>query len=180
VTGLLCYYTTIEGYDADGNSFCYNAQKAAVGSTAALVGAIAGAKDGAAGNLVESKEKTKIIVRLFDYVFYRVYKVYAGRKNVLADSFASSLLSLIQFLTLFDVMFAVKMFWDFNIPDKGYFIPVIVLIVALNWYRYERDFDAEKYENRRKDEEPIKRKRNGWLIALYLIWSFLFPVTYEY
>src|SRR5690606_40347585 len=41
-------YSTIEGYQADGGQFGYNAQKAAIGSAGSIAGGIAGAKGGAA------------------------------------------------------------------------------------------------------------------------------------
>jgi hypothetical protein len=41
-------YSTIEGYQADGGQFGYNAQKAAISSAGSIAGGIAGAKGGAA------------------------------------------------------------------------------------------------------------------------------------
>ena len=49
--------------------------------------------------------------------------------------------------------------------------------MAYNWYRYERDFNIEKHEERFGTESVSKRRKKGWLIVLWFVVAVLVPVS---
>jgi uncharacterized membrane protein len=67
---------------------------------------------------------------------------------------------------------------DYPFPNKFAFLPLLVILGIINWYLYERNFDAEKVKRQWEEESTEKRTRNGWLIGMYLMVSFLIPVVY--
>jgi hypothetical protein len=120
------------------------------------------------------------IVSLFDYIHYRIYQFFKERGDNVPEWKGTLILSLMQSFTVIDVMVIVKIIHDYSFPSKFAFLPLLIVAGAINWYRYERNFDGEKLENRWKDEATQVRKRNGWFIGLYLLASFLIPAAYGY
>jgi hypothetical protein len=120
------------------------------------------------------------MVYFFDYTFYRIYKFYIAQGNKLADSFASSLLTVMQCFAIIDIMVIVKIIRDYTFPNKFVFVLLFVVVGGFNWYRYERKIDIEQLSSQWKDEEQSKRTRNGWLIGIYLVVSLLIPAVYGY
>lgn len=118
---------------------------------------------------------------LFDYIFYRIYKFFRDRGDGIPETAGSLLLSLIQFLTILDIMVIVKMIYDYPFPDnKYYFLPPLILLGVINWFRYEGNFDVSQLDAKWKDEEQSKKVKNGWLIGLYLLVSLFIPAVYGY
>lgn len=117
------------------------------------------------------------IISLFEYIHYRVYKFFKGKGDNISEFTATLVLSIIQCLTLLDIIVIIRIFYAFPLPEKIFILPIIIISGAINWYLYERDFDMEKLDTRWGGEDKKERVRNGWLISLYLLFSFLIPVT---
>jgi len=115
------------------------------------------------------------MINLFDYIFYRVYKFYQKRDGTPAI-YASAVLSAMQFFLLLSTLALIRLFIDFPIPQKYFVIPIILLIIGINWFRYERDFDFKKLEVKWGEENSSQRKQRGWLIVVSLISLILFPI----
>lgn len=116
------------------------------------------------------------LLLLFEYIHYRVYKFFEGKGDNISEFTATLVLSIIQCLTLLDILVITRIFYEFPLPEKIFILPIIFISGAINWYLYERNFDIEKLENRWGGEDKKKQIRNGWLIGLYLLLSFLVPV----
>lgn len=116
------------------------------------------------------------MIRFFDYIFYRIYLAYK-QKDDLPGPTASIVISIIQFFTLFSLFALLRLFYDTPLPSKYYVLPLIGGIMIYNWYKYERNLNIEKFDNQWQDEEKSRKKRNGWLIVLYIILSIMFPIT---
>ena len=115
------------------------------------------------------------MVRLFDYVFYRVYKFYQKRDST-PQIYASGVLSVMQFFLLLCIVAIIRLFFDFPIPPKYYIIPISVLLIGINWYRYERDFDFKELETLWAAETDDQKRQRGWLLVVSLISFILFPI----
>jgi len=115
------------------------------------------------------------MTNLFDYIFYRVYKAYQKRDDTPAV-YASGVLSVMQFFILLSVLAIIRLVVDFPIPQKYFVIPIIILLIGINWYKYERDFDFKKLESKWEEENVNQRKWRGWLIVICLIIVVLFPI----
>jgi hypothetical protein len=126
-------------------------------------------------NLGSRGEIKKYMIDLFDYIFYRVYKFYQKRDSTPAI-YASAVLSLMQFFSLLSILAIVRLFYDFPIPQKYFIIPIILILIGINWFRYERDFDFKKLEGRWREENCRQRRQKGWLIVVSLITIVLFPI----
>jgi uncharacterized membrane protein YhaH (DUF805 family) len=117
---------------------------------------------------------------LFDYTFYRIYKFYSGKGNSFADSFASSLLTVMQCFAIIDIMVIVKLIHDYTFPNKLVFVFLFLVVGGFNWYRYEKRVDIQKLDSQWKDEQQSTKVRNGWMIVLYLITALLIPAVFGY
>jgi hypothetical protein len=110
---------------------------------------------------------------LFDYVFYRIYRFFNDKGDLVPETKGLVLLSLIQFVTILDMMIFVKIFYEYPIPKKYYFIPLLLVVGAQNWYRYDKNLDLERLNRQWRGEQKGIRVRNGWLVGIYLLVSFL-------
>lgn len=115
------------------------------------------------------------MINLSDYIFYRVYKAYQKRDNAPAI-YASGVLSVMQFFSLLSILAIIRLFVDFPIPQKYFIIPIILLLIGMNWFRYERDFDFKNLEAKWGEENSSQRKQRGWVIVGSLIFLILFPI----
>ena len=115
------------------------------------------------------------MINLFDYIFYRVYKAYQKRDGTPAI-YASGVLSVMQFFSLLSMLAIIRLFIDFPIPQKFFILPIILLLIGINWFRYERDFDFKKLEAKWGEENSSQRKQRGWLLVVSLITLILFPI----
>ena len=115
------------------------------------------------------------MINLFDYIFYRVYKAYQKRDGTPAI-YASAVLSVMQFFSLLSMLAIIRLFIDFPIPQKYFILPIILLLIGINWFRYERDFDFKKLEAKWGEENSSQRKQRGWLLVVSLITLILFPI----
>jgi hypothetical protein len=120
------------------------------------------------------------MISLFGYIHYRVYLFFKEKGDNAPEFKGTLILSLIECFTIMNVMVIVKIIHDYPFPDKLAFLPLLIVTGVLNWYKYKRDFDADKIERRWKNEAPSMRIRNGWLIGAYIVVSFLIPVIYGY
>lgn len=120
------------------------------------------------------------IQSFFDYIFYRIYKFSKERGDTTPTTNGILLLSLMQFLTILDLLVFIRIFYSFPLPSKWYIIPLITFPAIINWLRYERNFDIEKLHQRWQNEDKKKKVRHGWLISLYLLVSFLIPAAHGY
>jgi len=113
---------------------------------------------------------------IFDYIFYRLYLFFATRGSS-PQTPASLVLSLVQFLTLLDMVFIAQYIIDFSIPSKYYFLPTILAFGGMNWYRYERAFNIELFTEKWGHESNLSKVKRGWWIGLYVSITFLFPLV---
>ena len=116
------------------------------------------------------------VISLFEYIHYRIFLFFKGREDNISEFTATLVLSLMQFLTIINIIFIVQLIHDFPIPSKFAFLPLLIVLGIVNWYLYERNFDAEKVERKWEEEDVEKRKRTDWLIGIYILVSFLFPM----
>lgn len=115
------------------------------------------------------------MINLFDNIFYIVYRFYQKRDGTPAI-YASGVLTLMQFLALIDLMFLSQLFYKFEVPSKFVFIPVLILLIAMNWFKYERNYDLKNLEARWEKLEAGKRKERGWLLVVSLVSLVLLPI----
>jgi len=118
------------------------------------------------------------MIRLFDYIFYRIYNFFREKDNFIPETKASGTLSLLQFFTILDVLVLIRIVYPFPLPDNIYFLPVILGLGFMNWNRYERGFDIEELVKSWSGEEISRRRKNGWLIVMYMIVSVLVIAIY--
>lgn len=115
---------------------------------------------------------------IFDYTFYRIYAYFKSKNDNMPETKGSFILSLIQFLTILDLMTLAQLFYSFENPPKYYALIVLLLFGIINWYIYEHNFDEEKYDKQWENENKTQKTKRGWLVVIYLLGSFLLPVIY--
>lgn len=116
----------------------------------------------------------------FDYIHYRIYKFSKERGDNAPETNGTLILSLMQCFTVLDIMVLVQIIHDYDFPNKFAFLPLLVVVGVFNWMRYERNFDAKNVEDRWKNETTRQQIKNGWLIGLYMLVTFLTPPVYGY
>jgi len=108
------------------------------------------------------------MVKLFDYVFFRIYEYYKSYGSDLTHQYSSGLVSLIQGLTIVTGIGLTSLVWPKLMFTKNYYaLFIFIPIMIINWYRYERNFSYEKWSEKWKNEKKHLRTRKGWLIVVY-------------
>ena len=116
------------------------------------------------------------MVNLFDYIFYRAYRFYNKRDGTPAI-YASGILSVMQFFSLLSALAIFRLIVNFPIPQKYFIIPIVMILIGINWYRYERNFDIKKLDEKWSKEGVTQKRWKGWLIVASTIFFILFPIT---
>lgn len=117
--------------------------------------------------------------KLFDYIFYRVFKRAILTNGAAPAADGAIFVTLIQVLTIVDIMLVIKLVHPYDIPGLFYwFVPMIVIISSVNWIRY-KDFRTFN-ENAKIWPHETKRvsRRNGLFIVVYFLFSSLFFLGY--
>jgi len=120
------------------------------------------------------------MMKICDYIYYRFYLFFLGRKDNTPETTAWIFLSLIHFFSLLTMITVIRFSWEFPLPHKFYIIPLALLIGTWNWYRYERNFEMKSFDQQWSDERPSDKKRNGYLIAAFSAFVILFPMIIGY
>lgn len=124
--------------------------------------------------------KMSKVISVFDYVHFRIYNFSKQKGDSSPETNGTLILTLLQCFTILDLMIAVQIIHDYPFPSKYAFLPLLAIVGIVNWYRYERNFDAQKIEGKWQSEGKKNRVRNGWLIAVYMLIAFLIPPLYGY
>jgi hypothetical protein len=127
--------------------------------------------------LAATREYINWMMNFFDYVFYRWYLIY-NREERDPTLSASLIVSAYQLLTIIFLTLLASRLFHFEIPNTNYIYPLIAIFYAINWYKYERDFDFEVLKNRWENESKKQKKVRGFFLVAYLIIVFLTPFIY--
>jgi hypothetical protein len=116
------------------------------------------------------------VLAVFDYVFYRIYKFFRDKGDDLPKTKGSTILTLMQSLLAFDLVYLITSFGKLDLPGKFYFVALGVVIGIANWLRYERSRLIIDLEARWKTEDSRIRKQRGWYISMCLTFAVLLPI----
>ncbi|WOK09797.1 hypothetical protein RT717_02415 [Imperialibacter roseus] len=116
-------------------------------------------------------------MKLFDYVFYRWFKLYAKSDNDPHLS-ASLIVTAYQVLTIINIVTFGCVAGGLEVPGNQYAYLLIIVFFVLNYLRYERNFDVRILEAYWCNEPAHRRKIRGWILYSYLAVMFLAPWTY--
>jgi uncharacterized membrane protein YidH (DUF202 family) len=118
-------------------------------------------------------------MRLFDYVYYRIYEVFKRNKDLSPQLAASILLSLIQFLFLVDVLVWLDYFIQFDKETFRYLIYALMIALSIyNWNRYERSHYYKELESKYSKEKIGNSLPLGILIVVTVVLLFIILVVY--
>lgn len=112
--------------------------------------------------------------KLFDYIFYRVFKRAILRNGAAPAADGAIFVTLIQVLTIVDIMLVIKLVYPYDIPGLFYwFVPMIVIISSVNWIRY-KDFRTLMKMPR---FGPMKQKGYRGEMDFLLLYIFFFRAS---
>ncbi len=116
------------------------------------------------------------MLKIFDYIFYRIYFFYKSQSFDIMEIYASALVSLAQSFTLLTIFSIISLGVDITAFSKFYGLLVIIPLLIFNWHRYERNFDIEEFVMQWAGETSSEKKMKGWLIVVYFAIIVLTPV----
>ncbi len=115
------------------------------------------------------------MLSLFDYIFYRAYKLGLGRSKA-PIAYAAGIVSVSQFFALLTLFAFLKSFFGFSeLPNNFIYVVLVVLFLGLNWYRYERNPRLDEMNKRWGDEEQNKKLIRGWVIVFCIAFLVITP-----
>jgi len=75
------------------------------------------------------------------------------------------------------MVFALRLFWDFPLPQKVFFIPIAILLLILNWIRYERRSRIDDMKKKWENEQYRQKSIRGWIIVLTVLGLIAMPAV---
>ena len=113
----------------------------------------------------------------FDYVFYRMAKVYKGTKDNSPEFAAVCLLSLLQCLNLFSIIIINWQIFHYSQTINKLVIGIIMVVwIILNAIRYNKlnyDILNEKWGN----EAATTKKKKGTIVIIYILLSITLVIA---
>jgi hypothetical protein len=117
------------------------------------------------------------MLRIFDYIFLRVYDYFSGKRDPVPETKGTVIVSLMQYCTVLDCLVVVRIIYPFPWPNTFYVFAILIPILVINAFHYE-NMDIQKVRLKWGNEEEKVRVRNGWIISLYVVASALIPIVY--
>ncbi len=129
----------------------------------------------------------KVILNLYDYIFYRVYSFFQKRNDNISDEKATNLVVTLQCFLIIDLFIIFRLIFDFEI-NKQYYnkwlwgLLLVGIIGIYNHIRYKKKFkknDYSEFHSLWQNEIENKKRRNGMLIIAYIVFSIIvLPALY--
>jgi hypothetical protein len=118
-----------------------------------------------------------ILLRSFDYVYYRICRWYMNQNDSSPGITALIIISLLQFVNAFSLFILLCLALKIH-PTLSRVVPVIstITLLVLNGFRYN-SLNYEVLSNRWVNEDTLQGKRNGNKVRLYVLLSFLLVAT---
>lgn len=117
-----------------------------------------------------------MIFKFLDYVFYRTYRFYLKRHDNTPILYGSLVVSLIEFFVIIDILFIVRRFIDFEMPSSVYAAILFILIMGLNWFKYERNPDIEGMSAKWGGESDGDKSTGGTIIVIVIVVVISLPI----
>jgi len=120
--------------------------------------------------------------KVYKYLYYRVYtwnlKTW-GKKDV-PEWNALYGVSFIMFLNINLLIFIISLFIDLHIfpiesVPKKEVLTIAILLLILNYFSFVRNEKYKLIVEEFKNEPPHKRRRNTFLLFLFVVLSFVLP-----
>ena len=109
------------------------------------------------------------MMNLNRYLYYRFFYFFSARGNGIAETAATSLLTLLQFLTVLCIIILLNELNLLIMPGKFYFGIGIILLMLLNYFVFERNIDVTRMKQKGESESVKTRCIKGWIIVLYFL-----------
>ena len=126
--------------------------------------------------------KINYIMKLFDYLFYRVYSFYKRKRDKNPDWMGALVISLSLFLTLLSIVTLSTTVSNIEINNNVKPLALLLMIVIFVpiWIRYSKEDFIQGLVTFYKDEEVSIKRLRGWLFISYLILVLLIPISIGY
>lgn len=120
-------------------------------------------------------------MKKFDYVYYRAYCWYKGKKELNYHIMGIVIVTLLIAMFLLSVLTILTLF-SFPIPEieKWHSAIFLVIIFSLMWYRYNKLINYEELHKKWEKENKKVKYRRGLLIIAVLISFIFFPILIGY
>lgn len=120
-------------------------------------------------------------MRLFDYLFYRVYSFYKKKRDGDPEWSGAIVLTVAMGLTMLTINALVSLITGSSlIFTKVVLLLIFFLLLILFWSRYRKSEFVRELEDNYKQESIKSKKVNGWIIIFYLILVLLIPISIGY
>jgi len=118
------------------------------------------------------------MIKLFDYIFFRVYKQYKKWREDYPYPFAEGVIVVIQGFLICDILTVLSIFGLFprKIENPKYYALILVLILyIINHRRYSNKHI--EILNAYDCKVDVYKRRNGIIIVIFIIVIIAFPLV---
>ena len=122
-------------------------------------------------------------MKALDYLYFRVCEFFKKKGDSSANISAIMIVSLLQFFVFLILLIFFRLLFKNIIPDtfnKYLFLPIIIVIVIFNWFKYHKSQTYKELRRIWKDENMKSRKRKGVIIVMMIIVLFITPILYGF
>lgn len=117
-------------------------------------------------------------MKLFDYLYYRVYFAYLKKNESLPWLYATNLVALMQTLNILLFYYLFEMIFNINFNIKIVIIVLILFLIGVNYFRFQKIKPYNKLSEVWNSESKKSRTKNGVLIVLYIVVTIASPIIF--
>lgn len=118
------------------------------------------------------------MVSLFDYIYFRWFKVYSGHDKD-PDIYATLMLTVYETLTIVNLVSIGSKTFNIDRPDGLFLIPLTFILGVLNYLHYKK-IEFSTFEERWKEESDNTKRVRFFLLVFYLVAVFTAPWIYGF
>lgn len=128
-----------------------------------------------------AKGEILIVMKLLDYLFYRVYSFYSQKNDNTPIFMGCLVLSVLLFFNLLAIVIIVSILKKESIIIPKWLIVVIgTLLPVIFYYRYRENDVLSQLKNDYSKYTDHQNKIRGWLIVIYVVLSIIIVPAYSY
>jgi hypothetical protein len=113
--------------------------------------------------------------KIFDYIFLRWYRIYSGME-ISPTASASVMVSFYQTLFIIFLASLYKLLFRVKLASPKYLLVIMVVILIINYLRYERNFDVVDLQTQWREESKSNSKKRMIILIAYLVIMVAFPI----
>lgn len=120
-------------------------------------------------------------MKLFDYLFYRVYSFYKRKRDSTPIFMACAVITILATFNCYDIIVIISLIKKETLGIPNYWVWLFMIIpMLLCLFRYSNRLTIERIVEKYSKYESSVHVKRGYFIVFYILITFLIPFLYAF